>query len=138
MQRAAIYLYVNHLAANELYPHGPVDGVISLPPRFEPTAFDAIYSHFLSARQRQMKYFALEAMHDLRAAPIIEPPRFWRSARRFASMLYGQSTAMGPDPHSYFRRALRPNELYFVVSHDKLRQITVEFQERYHRTRAVS
>jgi hypothetical protein len=125
-----VYLYVNHLTTNELYPPGPADGMLSLPPCFGPPDFDAIYSHPLTAKQRQMKYFALEAMHDLRSPPVSEPPSAWRSLRNFAGALYGRATGLGPMPNSFFRRALRPNELFFVVSIDRLGQLVSAFLKR--------
>ncbi len=124
---AAVYLYVNHLAVNELYPLGPADGMMTLPPSLDPARMDNVYSHLLAERQRQMKYFALEGMHDLRAAPIGDSITFWRAFRRFTGMLYARATGLGLDPNSYFRRALRPNELFFVVTMQRLDELVSEF-----------
>jgi LmbE family N-acetylglucosaminyl deacetylase len=126
----AVYLYVIHLATNELYPHGPSDGMISLPPTSELTHMDTIYSHLLGEWQRQMKYFALEGMHDLRSPPVFEAVSVWQAVRSFISMLYARVTGLGPDPNTYFRRALRPNELFFVSSSHRLSDIVSEFLKR--------
>ncbi len=60
------------------------------------------------------KLFALEAMHDLRAAPLRltgGPAAIFGSRLRQAFDLVRRDPA---GDYSYFRRAVRPNELFFV------------------------
>ena len=64
-----MFLYTVHNRRSELWPFGPVgSGVALLPILAEDGVCAAgFYSHALSAeRQRQQKFVALEAMHDVR------------------------------------------------------------------------
>jgi hypothetical protein len=68
--------------------------------------FTRLYSHPLDAERRRRKLVALEAMHDLRRFDLRDGTvpaaggRERRTARRY----------------DYFRRAPRPDELFFVVT----------------------
>ncbi len=81
---------------------------------------DRIYSHQLAQREADLKLLALEAMHDLRPfdprdGSLEEASRKEeRSARRY----------------DYFRRAPRPNELFFVVDSAGARRLREVFLER--------
>ncbi len=106
-----LYLYTNHLVLSEFYPHGKMGSIISLPPNFsEPLYFQKIYSHFLSFDKQNDKLFALEAMNDLRL------DTEWRYIRGAAKLLKMnlKKGIFGLDP-SYFRRAVRSNELFFIM-----------------------
>jgi len=117
IRRGSLYLYTNHFVLNEYYPYGNIGGVISLPPAFSllpcfkgPIYFKSIYSHILSAERQKDKIIALDAMNDLR------PDTTWRFSKDAIKMaltslrrdILGQSV-------SYYRRAVRNNELFFVV-----------------------
>ena len=113
--RSVLFLYTNHHVLAEYYPFGPSDSLVGLPPWFEPdTFFATMYSHPLGRHQQVQKLFALEAMHDLRAAP----DRFYGGpTQRFLSRVNWAAKEVVADPlgtYSYFRRAIRPNELFFV------------------------
>ena len=107
-----IYLYTNHVPGNEYYPYGPGGSNMSLPPWFsEDLYFRRIYSHPLSPRDQSDKMLALDAMNDLR------PDTEWRmehiailraARRKWLEIMYGEG-------QYYFRRAIRSNELFFVV-----------------------
>jgi LmbE family N-acetylglucosaminyl deacetylase len=110
-----LLLYTNHHPLSEYFPFGPADSTVTLPPWFDATvSFGGIYSHRLDGNRQLDKLFALDAMHDLRDAPrrLLGTPehRFvLRVARSLADLIR--------DPvadHSYYRRAVRPNELFFV------------------------
>jgi LmbE family N-acetylglucosaminyl deacetylase len=110
-----LLLYTNHAEGSEYFPFGPADGWVTIPPAPAPTTIPEVYSFPLSPDAMLDKLFALDAMHDLRAAPRRQlgeaTQRELRAARRLLRDLWR-------DPHdyySYFRRAARPNELFFVV-----------------------
>jgi LmbE family N-acetylglucosaminyl deacetylase len=115
--RSLLYLYTNHHVEAEYYPFGPSDALITLPPWFDPALpLDGVVSFPLSGERQIEKLFALEAMHDLRAPPrrsVGQPTgRFFREV--------GQALEeVRRDPihtYSYYRRAVRPNELFFVYA----------------------
>jgi LmbE family N-acetylglucosaminyl deacetylase len=115
--RTILFLYTNHHILAEYYPFGPSDSHVTLPPWFDGDfPFGSVYSFDVTAERQIDKLFALEAHHDLRAAPrrLLGAPadrfvlRFWRAVRDLVR-----------DPvadYSYFRRAVRPNELFFVYT----------------------
>jgi len=112
VQTEYLYLYTNHFVLNEYYPYGETGGVISLPPNFsEQIHFDRIYSHALSIDKQKDKVFSLEGMSDLR------PSTEWRflkgtikmSLRKVRDYFLKKET-------NYFDRAVRSNELFYVVN----------------------
>jgi LmbE family N-acetylglucosaminyl deacetylase len=113
--QSVLYLYTNHHVLTEYYPFGPSDSIVTLPPWFDTgTHFATVYSHPLDEHMQVRKLFALDAMHDLRAAP----DRFVGGpTERFLGRLNSAAKQVIADPlgtYSYFRRATRPNELFFV------------------------
>jgi LmbE family N-acetylglucosaminyl deacetylase len=102
-----ILLYTNHASKNR-YPFGPAGTAMSLPPWSSTTLpVQNIYSHPLSAEVQRWKLFALESMHDLRLSPA------------------DQATCVGqqPDKYNYFRRAVRPDEIFFRYDLTGARQV---------------
>jgi hypothetical protein len=96
---------------NEYYPYGEMGGTISLPPSFDKKLyFDGIYSHPLSKTKQQDKLFAFEAMHDLR------PDTEWRFIKGSIKMALRKIRDKIKGENSYYKRALRSNELFFVVN----------------------
>ena len=117
----AVLLYVVHAPGAPVHPCGPREGRVSLPPwTGEQWIADAIHSQSLPLELQHAKYFAVEAAHDLRAFGLAAPKtpgELLRLARReLSAFLGGVATA----PTSFLRRAVRPNELYYVVSVDSL------------------
>jgi LmbE family N-acetylglucosaminyl deacetylase len=114
-RKSILFLYTNHHVLAEYYPFGPSHSAVSPPPWFDgDMLFGGLYSHPLDEHQQVRKLFALEAMHDLRAAPeyFVGGP-----TRRFLGRLESAAKQVAADPsgtYSYFRRAVRPNELFFV------------------------
>jgi len=124
-QVPAFFLYVVHARNAHAYPYGSGDAVVSLPPRSDGQWLaDSIYSHSLSVELRRGKYFAVEAAHDARTYGDGASKTFRQLlgvVRREVSAFVG---GVAVDPTSFFlRRALRPNELYYVVSADSLSQL---------------
>ena len=109
-----LLLYTNHHVHAEHYPFGPSDSTVTLPPWFGGAPFAGVYSHPLDSQAQVSKLFALEAMHDLRAPPerVTTGP-----AGVLAQRLRQATQLVLRDPvgdYSYFRRAVRPNEIFFV------------------------
>jgi len=116
LDRGQLLLYVNHSPRSSLYPFGQNDGAVPPPPHFgEPVPFRTIFSEPLSTEARELKFLALEAMHDLRTLPADDPPSWTRLVRTALSALRGKISGRGRTPTSYFRRAVRPNELFFAL-----------------------
>jgi LmbE family N-acetylglucosaminyl deacetylase len=111
-----LLLYTNHHVLGEYYPFGPTGSGITLPPWFDDAlTFGGVYSHDLDADMQMRKLFALEAMHDLRAAP---RPLYGGVADRFLTRLGAAADSIVRDPlgtYSYLRRAVRQNEVFFVA-----------------------
>ncbi|MDH3916375.1 MAG: PIG-L family deacetylase [Chromatiales bacterium] len=128
--QAVLLLYTNHHVLSEHYPFGPADSAVTLPPWFhDETRFGGVFSFELSARGRQDKLFALEAMHDLRAAPrtLSGGP-----AERFLELAGAALHEVIRNPlgtYSYFRRAVRPNELFFVYRPEDRTQLGPRAEE---------
>jgi len=118
------YLYTTHPESTSLYPFGPADGAITLPPCLgKPVRISGVASLDLSEPQRRLKFLALEAMHDLRDLPRVKRYRLLRLARFVAAELQGVLAGMDLDPASFFRRAVRPNELFVVLPFSRAQEL---------------
>ena len=116
VKEGQLYLYANHYRYNHLIPYGPLGGGASLPPSFlDEIYFSAIHSHALSPDKQRDKIFSLEAMSDLR----LHTNRKISSESTVAALKAPLKSALGFDD-SYYRRAVRSNELFFVVGVDEL------------------
>jgi LmbE family N-acetylglucosaminyl deacetylase len=115
--KSLLYLYTNHHVHAEYFPFGPADALVTLPPWFDGSLpFGGVYSQPLDEKRQIEKLFALDAMHDLRSAP----RRFFgQPTMRFFERLGVMASELWHEPfgtYSYYRRAVRPNELFFVYS----------------------
>jgi len=108
--------YTNHFTVSEMYPQGAMFSAVMLPPWFEtPFPFDTIYTHPVKREAQVRKFFALEAMHDLRDATLpLSLTKAWKLLKRMLKRDIG-----GRDK-SYFRRAVRSNELFYVFDASSL------------------
>lgn len=116
-----LLLYTNHLKHSETYPIGEMHSTITLPPNREDFYFDSVFSFELEKDLQIDKFFALEAIHDLRDSLLVISIK--KSFKHLNKLLRRKVT--GKDK-SYFKRAVRANELFFVVESeniDKLRDI---------------
>jgi LmbE family N-acetylglucosaminyl deacetylase len=114
-----MFLYVVHNRRSELWPFGPAGSGVPLFPILagDGACGSGFYSHPLPIERQRMKLVALEAMHDLR--DIQWPPAaaaHQRAAARIVPELRAWVHGLGVDPNSYLRRAVRPDELFFVAS----------------------
>lgn len=112
-----LLLYSNHCTTSTYVPYGPIYSGVALPPVFdEPLLFDRIYSWSLSPQQQKDKYFALEAMNDLRL------DTEWRSfGGTLKYFLKKARHSLFNKDFSYYRRAVRRDEVFFVVDLAKRR-----------------
>lgn len=116
IRKGNLLLYTNHHTVCEYYPFGETGNAVTLPPYFKDGFyFSSLYSNSLSNSLQQDKLFALEAQNDLRL------DTEWR----FSTKLIKTTTVdivkniLGRKK-DYFKRAVRSNELFFVVPIDKL------------------
>ena len=109
-RHGSLLLYTNHLTSSDHYPFGDAGDLVSLPPGVDNVYFDAIVSIPLDAGKQARKHLALDAMIDLRPDIRIDSLRSVASA--FKRVLKSTVT---DDQISYFRQAVRANELFFEV-----------------------
>lgn len=113
-----LFLTNVHSRWSELYPLGPAGAGVSLPYRNQNTGPESngFYSHALAAERQMEKYLALEAMHDIRELSVCPPYSFdylWHRLRSVAgSLVHG----LGTPPTSLLRRAVRPDEIFQVMT----------------------
>jgi len=113
--KADLLLYTNHLEQSELYPIGSIHSSIDLPPNIKEFYFESIYSFGLNHSLQLDKFFALESIHDLRNSLLFISIK--HAYKHLSKMI--KRKIMGKDK-SYFRRALRANELFFVVKNKNI------------------
>lgn len=119
---ARFLLYTNHASRN-LYPFGPPEGAVSLPPWAESELpVEGVYSHALAPEVQRRKLFALESMHDLRLSPAEQAA----CGTPAAALTRREDYPRTPEV-DYFRRAPRPQELFFVFGRDGLRALIRAF-----------
>jgi LmbE family N-acetylglucosaminyl deacetylase len=108
-RRGSLLLYANHPASSDRYPFGEAGDLVSLPPG-DDIFFDGVVSNPLDRKRQAQKHMALDAMIDLR--PIVKIDSLRSVATAFKNAL--KSTVS--DGHvSYFRQAVRANELFLEV-----------------------
>jgi LmbE family N-acetylglucosaminyl deacetylase len=120
--------YVNHPVYCSEWPFGPPRTDSSLPPWPRMAMhIDGFLSQPLTLDDQVDKLFALEAMHDLRRAPpSITAPRDWGL---FAALWAARDAFLRHNvgESSYFRRAVRARELFFVHHTDDLVRLRREW-----------
>jgi LmbE family N-acetylglucosaminyl deacetylase len=125
-------LYVVHVRDAPVYPFGPAEGWVSLPPRVEDEwRADSVYSHPLGPDLQQLKYFAVECNHD-------EKTYSNGGSRTVAGLVTAIKRELGAflggtglRPTSFLRRAPRPNEIFWVVSAKTLSEFVKLALARY-------
>jgi LmbE family N-acetylglucosaminyl deacetylase len=121
-EKPTFLLYTNHAEANR-YPYGPADTVMSLPHwAGNEITIDRMYSHPLDNTLQRRKLFALETMHDLRLAPDEQ------STCEVPNLMKRPDYPRVADV-DYFRRAPRPNELFYVYDRDSVKEVIHAFLE---------
>jgi hypothetical protein len=110
-----LFLYTNHLELSETYPIGKMNSAVTLPPSKKKFYFDSLYSFGLDKDLQIDKFFALESIHDLRDSLVFISIK--KSLKHLNKMIKREVT--GKDK-SYYKRAVRANELYFVVESENI------------------
>ena len=109
-KKSKLLLYTNHLTLSESYPVGSMHSSITLPPNQKEFYFNSLFSFALEDDLQIDKFFALEAIHDLRDSSLqISIKRVFRHFKRLIKRVIFSKDK------SYYRRAIRANELFFVV-----------------------
>jgi len=108
--KTKLLLYTNHLSQSQTYPLGEIGTAITLPPNKKEFYFNAVYSFCLDDNLQKDKFFALEAMHDLRNPQINISIK--HSLKHLNKLIRRK---LSTKDKSYYRRSIRANELFFVV-----------------------
>lgn len=127
-KKSALYLYTNHRA--DFYPYGTSDSWVSLPPFFQNSTFNSIYSYQLSSDESVEKRFAIHAMHDIGPSPPKADIGFFDLMK---TLVFDVGSYIKYNTHlseSYYRRTLRPNELFFVYAYKDVPALISEFEKR--------
>ena len=130
-----MFFYTIHNRRSEMWPFGPAgSGVTMLPILTEDgVCASGFYAHALSPERQRQKFVALEAMHDVRNLQWPVSSLYQRPSSRIVAELRALAHGMGTVPTSYLRRAVRPDELFFVMSIDDgiaLARRATEFRHR--------
>lgn len=111
IKKGDLFLYTNHLPQSEAYPFGHQNEPITLPPNFNTNLyFKSIFSFPLSKKTQQEKILALDAMNDLR----LDTEYLNTKSTFIHALKVLKRHTVGPEI-DYFRRAVRANELFFVI-----------------------
>lgn len=116
--KCRLLLYTNHLKQSETYPIGDMYSCITLPPNENIFYFDSLYSFGLNSDLQLDKFFALEALHDLRDSKLTISIKY--SFKHLNKLIKRKIT--GKDK-SYYKRAIRANELFFVVESENMNKL---------------
>jgi len=135
-KKGKIYLYNNHHVLSEYYPFGPAHSIVSLPPWFDNSLpYRSIHSLGLSREKEMEKLFVLDAQHDLREVPEVNDYSFrWliRNVKNRFLDFYEFNIQHGD--YSYFRRAIRANELFFVIDSVDIEPFEKEYLQNFKRS----
>jgi LmbE family N-acetylglucosaminyl deacetylase len=118
---ARIFFYTVHNHRSELWPFGPAGSGVTLLPIMpdDGNCASGFYSHTLLIDRQRQKFLALESMHDVRDIQWPQASPGWQVGVRMAAELRGLMNGMGTTPTGYLRRAVRPDEIFFVASIDE-------------------
>ena len=111
INKGQLFMYTNHATYSEYYPYGKIGNAIDLPPSFKNDRFyfDNIYSFTLEDKVQKEKILVLDAMNDLR--PNID---YYLKKEDYLASIQSNYSKNDKDI-TYFRRAIRANELFFIV-----------------------
>ncbi len=116
LKKGQFLFYSNHPTACHYHPIGRRGSVVSLPfVESKGVYFNSVYSHTVSESIQKSKLLALEAMNDLR---MDTEWLFFSGALRHAYKT-AKKAIYGID-NSYYRKAVRANELFLVVDFEEI------------------
>ena len=127
LTQGRLFLSTNHHVITKMHPLGLLDGAVTLPPRFDAAPLgEGVFSFPLTPQKQIDKIFALEAMHALRPPPSIGAPEINTGAQAKEA---AKHLIRGSDEYTYshLRRAVRPNELFFVLGFEDAGHLAEEF-----------
>ncbi len=111
------FFYCVHFHRSELWPLGQAGTGVTLMPLLPGDApgGTGFYSHRLSPQRQMEKFLALEAMHDIRQIEWPQVGAWDGTGKRLLDDARGILDGIGRAPTSYLRRAVRPDEIFFVM-----------------------
>lgn len=115
-------MYVNHHPTTEAYPFGPSGQPVDMPALFGETRVVSKPLWVPQSKRAQLrKAYAMNMMHDLRPAPehLLRAKPLHAMAGALKNWLLGSAEY----DISYFRRAVRSGELFFVVDAEGIRTL---------------
>jgi glycosyltransferase involved in cell wall biosynthesis/LmbE family N-acetylglucosaminyl deacetylase len=118
LREGRMFLYWVHNHWTELWPFGPAGTGVAMLPMMSGNDLCAsgFYSHVLSADRQRDKFLALEAMHDIREIELPDSAPLLSAGQRLCSELRALIYGTDRVPTSYLRRAVRPDEVFIVMS----------------------
>lgn len=123
-----LFLYTNHELLTSVYPFGPNNAIISLPPcRNDNLLFDTVLSYSLNQQTQTRKLIALESMHDLRHYDFRIASDFKDIFRNIRENIRRFKNSWKVEGTDFYRRGPRPNELFFVLSYSKANSLRERF-----------
>jgi LmbE family N-acetylglucosaminyl deacetylase len=123
-QPRLILLYAVHANEAPVFPYGPADSIVSLPPwALDQWIADSAWSLPLAEETRGAKFFAVEAAHDTRTYSPSHLRTMRQLAATFRREIFSYVAGTGPAPTDFLRRAPRPNEIYYVISVQGFREL---------------
>lgn len=112
---AKLLMYSNH-TGTELYPFGDRESQITIPYLTQNyPVFEKVFSFPLTDKQLSMKLLSIDLMHDLKIIPKLGSTNLRSRIRKARWDI--QNYVEKPDK-SYYRRAIRPNELFYVIDNN--------------------
>lgn len=114
-RECSFFLYTVHGELSQTYPFGGSESIVSLPPWFNPDLpLEGLYSHTLTSSMRVRKLLALDAMSDLRPAPMFfEVAGPVAKLEELVSLLFKRKQDFD---RNFGKKRARFNELFFVHS----------------------
>lgn len=125
------YFYANHNRRSEMWPFGPAGSGVAMLPTFQDDVIecDSVYSHPLTTERQLEKFLALEAMHDLRVLESPERRTLANQGRRIRAEISAALQESSNPMTCYLRRAVRPDEVFWVASFERGRRLCQQILE---------
>lgn len=125
LSEGRFFFYCVHNHRSELWPFGPAGtGMVHLPIlKDNGVEASGLYSHQLSPERQTDKLIALEAMHDVREMEWPTRVSFRAVAATLRGVLRCLVDGLDRTPTSYLRRAVRPDEPFFIVEFNEARKL---------------
>ena len=113
-------LYAVHGSWGGAHPLGESKGTLSAVPWFDDSQLaQHVFSETLGPIEQGLKALALDSMYDLRGFPCVDDPGLRKTALLALRSIYQRIVCYQTD---FLRRAVRPNEFFFVVPYSRVRE----------------